>query len=103
LTVLVHEKTASFPKPEVPSRSSRESAPTAQLSAKNETPAAVRDSSAGVTDPKVTSIPADQASATNETAAAKDLRYHLLGAGFIVMIVWLLIVLFGKVLIRRTG
>jgi hypothetical protein len=40
---------------------------------------------------------------TNETAGAKDLRYYLLGAGFIVMIVWLLIVLFGKILIRRTG
>jgi hypothetical protein len=32
---------------------------------------------------------------TSETVGAKDLRYYLLGAGFIVMIVWLLIVLFG--------
>jgi hypothetical protein len=89
-------------KPEPP-RSSGENAPTAQPSAKNERSVAAKDSLAGVTDSKVTSIPAGQASATNETAGAKDLRYYLLGAGFIVMIVWLLIVLFGKALIRRTG
>jgi hypothetical protein len=58
---------------------------------KNETPAAAKDS---VTDPKVPSTPTDQASVTNETAGAKDLRYYLAGAGFIVMIVWRLIVLF---------
>jgi hypothetical protein len=33
---------------------------------------------------------------TSETAAAKGLRYYLLGAGLIVMIVWLSIVLFGR-------
>jgi hypothetical protein len=75
--------------------------PTAQPSIKNETSVAAEDSSAGVTDPKVTSIPSGQASVTNETAGAKDLRYYLLGAGLIVMIVWLLIVLLGKMLIRR--
>jgi hypothetical protein len=90
-------------KPEVPSRSSGESAPTAQPSAKNETPVAAKDSSAAVTDPKATSIPAGQAAATNETAGATALRYYLLGAGFIVMIMWLSIVVFGKTLIRRIG
>jgi hypothetical protein len=93
----------SVSKRDVQSISSGESAPTAQPSIKNETPVAAKDSSAGVTDPKVASIPSGQASVTNETAGAKDLRYYLLGAGFIVMIAWLLIVLFGKILIRRTG
>jgi hypothetical protein len=90
-------------KPEAPSRSSGGSAPTAHPLLKNETPVAAKDSSAGVTNSKVTSIPAGQASVTNETAGAKDLHFYLLGAAFIVMIVWLLIVLFGKILIRRTG
>jgi hypothetical protein len=86
----------------VPSRSSGESPPTAQPSVKNETPVAAKDSSAGV-DPKATSIPTGQARVTNETAGAKDLHDYLWGAALIVMIVWLLIVLFGKILIRRTG
>jgi hypothetical protein len=91
-------------KPDVPSVSSAESAPTAQPSVKNETPVAAKDSSAGAaTDPKATSIPTGQVPVTNETAGAKDLRYYLLGAGLIVMIVWLLIVLFGKRLIKRMG
>jgi hypothetical protein len=89
-------------KPDVPSVRSAESVPTAQPSVKNETPVAAKDSSAGAaTDPKATSIPTGQVPVTNETAGAKDLRYYLLGAGLIVMIVWLLIVLFGKRLIRR--
>jgi hypothetical protein len=90
-------------KPEVPPRSSAESAPTAQSSVKNETPVAAKDSLAAVTDPKIPNTPTDQASATNETAGAKDLHYYILGVAFIVMIVWLLIVLFGRILIRRTG
>jgi hypothetical protein len=91
-------------KPELPPRSSGESAPTAQSSVKNETPVAAKDSLAAVTDRKIIpSTPADQAPVTNETAGAKDLHYYILGVGFIVMIVWLLIVLFGRVLIRRTG
>jgi hypothetical protein len=97
----------SVSKPDLPSVSSGESAPTARPSARpsvrNETPVVAKDSSAGVTDPKVTNTPAGQAPVTNEMAGAKDLHYYLLGAGFIVMIVWLLIVLFGKILIRRTG
>ena len=89
-------------KPEVPPRSSGESAPTAQSSVKNETPVAAKDSLAAVTDPKI-STRTDQAAVTNETAGAKDLHYYLLGVAFIVMIVWLLIVLFGRTLIRITG
>jgi hypothetical protein len=69
---------------------------------KNETPVAAKDSLAAVTDPKI-STPTDQAAVTNETAGAKDLHYYLLGVAFIVMIVWLLIVLFGRTLIRITG
>ena len=90
-------------KPEAPPRSSGKSTPTAQSSVKNETPVAGKDSSTGVTDPKSTSIPTANASVTNETTGAKGLRDYLWGAAFVVMIVWLLIVLFGKTLIRRTG
>jgi hypothetical protein len=90
-------------KPEMPPRSSGESAPTAQSSVKNETPVAAKDSLAAVTDPKIPSTPADQAAVTHETAGAKDLHYYLLGVAFIVMILWLLIVLFGRTLIRITG
>ncbi len=91
-------------KPDVPSVTSAESAPTAQHSVKNEAPVTAKDSSAGAaTDPKATSIPTGQVPVTNETVGAKDLRYYLLGAGLIVMTVWLLIVLFGKRLIRRIG
>jgi len=91
-------------KPDVPSVSSAESAPTTQPSVKNETSVAAKDSSAGAaTDPKATSIPTGQVPVTNETAGAKGLRYYFLGAGLIVMIVRLLIVLFGKRLIRRMG
>jgi hypothetical protein len=90
----------SVSKPDLPSVSSGESAPTARPLVRNETPVAAKNSSAGVTDPKVISTPAGQASVTNETTGARDLHYYLLGAGFVVMIVWLLIVLFGKILIR---
>jgi hypothetical protein len=91
----------SVSKPDVPPSSSGESAPMAQLSVKNETPVAAKDSSAGVTDPKLPSTPTTQAPVTNETPGANDLRNYVLGAAFIVMIVWLLIVLFGKTLIKR--
>jgi hypothetical protein len=90
-------------KPDVPSVSAAESAPTAQSSVKNEAPIAAKDTSAAVTDPKVTSIPTGQVPVTNETAGAKDLHHYFLGAALIVMIVWLLIVLFGKMLIRKMG
>jgi len=75
-----------------------ESAPTAQSSVKNETPVAAKESLAAVTDSKI-STPTDQASAPNERAGAKDLHY-ILGVAFIVMIVWLLIVLFGRILLK---
>src|SRR6266516_224941 len=63
-----------------------------------------QEASAGAApDPKATSIPTGQVPVTNETVGAKDLRYYLLGAGLIVMTVWLLIVLFCKRFIRRIG
>jgi len=79
----------------------RPSATAAQPSVKNETPVERKDSSARVTDPKATSMP--QQSITSETTAGRGLRDYLWGAAFIVMIVWLLIVLFGKMLIRGVG
>jgi hypothetical protein len=79
----------------------RPSATAAQPSVKNETPVERKDSSARVTDPKATSMP--QQSITSETTGGRGLRDYLWGAAFIVMIVWLLIVLFGKMLIRGVG
>jgi hypothetical protein len=90
----------SVSKRDVPSVSSGESASTAQPPVKNETSVAAKDSSAGAADAKHPSTPIAQASVTTEEVRAKDLRYYLLRAGFIVMILWLLIVLFGKRLIR---
>jgi hypothetical protein len=86
-------------KPEVRPRTGGElpSAPPAQLSVKTETPVAAKEASAGVADPNVTQAPVTQ------TSGAKDLDKYKWGAAFIVMIVWLLIVLFGKVLLRRKG
>jgi len=89
-------------KPETPSRSSGESAPTVQPSVKNETPIAAKDSSLGVTGPKPPSTPTDHAPVPNETAGT-GLRNVIWGAAFFVMVVWLLIVLFGKKLITRIG
>jgi hypothetical protein len=92
-------------KPQVPTRKGDElpSAPAAQPSVKNEIPVAAKDSSAGVADPNVLSTPTAQAPVTNETSGAKDLDKYKWGAAFIVMIVWLSIALFGKILIRRKG
>jgi hypothetical protein len=83
-------------KPEVPSRTGdeRPRAAAAQPSVKNETPVEGKDSSARVTDPEATSMP--QPSITSETTGGRGLRDYLWGAAFIVMIVWLLIVIFGK-------
>jgi hypothetical protein len=91
------------PKAELPSTNLGElpRASTARPSVKME-PVAAKDSSAAVADPKVPDTPTAQASVTNETPGAKDLHNYVLGAGFIVMTVWLLIVLFGKAFIRRT-
>ena len=78
------------------------SAAAAQPSVKKETPAAPKNSS-GVANPNVASTSTARASITNEMLGAMDLDKIKWGAAFAVMIVWLLIVLFGKTLIRRTG
>ena len=90
-------------KPEVPSRNGDElsTTPAAQASVKNETLAAAKDSAAGVADANVPSAPTAQASVTNEIPGAKDLNKYKWGAAIIVMIAWLSIVSFGKILIRR--
>jgi hypothetical protein len=88
-------------KPEVRSGDELPSAPTAQPSVKNETPVAAKDSSAIVANAKVPSTPTAQASVTNELPGAKDLDKYKWGAAITVVIAWLLIVLFGKILIRR--
>ncbi len=92
-------------KPEVSSRNGDElpSAAAPHPTAKNETPVTAKDSSTGVTDPKATSVPTGQPSITSETTGGRGLRDYLWGAAFIVMIMWLSIVLFGKVLLRRKG
>ncbi len=92
-------------KPEVPARTGGElpSAPPAQPSVKTEIPVAANESSAGVADPKVLSTPITQASTTNEPSGRQGLDNYKWGAAFIVMIVWLSIVLFGRVLLRRRG
>ena len=90
-------------KPELPLRNGDElpSAPAAQPSAKNETPAPAKDSSAGVADAKLPGTPTAPASLINEIPGAKNLDKYKWGAAIIVMIAWLLIVAFGKILIRR--
>jgi hypothetical protein len=99
----VQASAAGVSKPDAPLRNGDElpSAPTAQPSVKNEKPVAARDSSAGFADAKVTSTPTTQASVTKETLGAKDLDKYKWGAAIIVLIAWLLIVAFGKILIRR--
>ena len=66
-----------------------------------ETLVAVKGSSDGVADAKIPSTPTAQASVTNEMPGAKDPDKYKWGAAITVMIAWLLIVLFGKILIRR--
>jgi hypothetical protein len=85
-------------KPEVPSRNGDE-LPTV----KSETLVAAKDSAAGVANANVPSAATTQASVTNEIPGAKDLDKHKWGAAIIVMIAWLSIVSFGKILIRRKG
>ena len=94
---------AAVSKPEVLVRNGDElpSAPTAQPSVKTETPVAAKDSSARVADANVPSTPTTPASVTKETLGAKDLDKYKWEAAIIVMIAWLLIVAFGKILIRR--
>ena len=92
-------------KPEVPSRNGDElpTTPAAQASVKNGTLVAAKDSAVGVADANVPSAPTAQASVTNEIPGAKDLDKDKWGAAIIVMIAWLSIVSFGKILIRRKG
>lgn len=90
-------------KTEVPLRNADElpSTPKAQRSVKNETPVAPKDSS-GVANPKMPSTSTAQASVT-EMTGVMDLDKIKWGAAFVVMIVWLFIVLFGKTFIRKIG
>jgi len=74
-------------------------APTEQRATRNETPSTPKDSSANLVDSKGPGTPAAQTSVPNETPGAKDLDKYLWGVAFLIMIVWLLIKLFGKVLI----
>jgi hypothetical protein len=92
-------------KPEVPSRNGDElpTTPAAQTSVKNETLVAAKDSAAGVANANVPSAATAQASVTDEIPGAKDLDKYKWGAAIIVMIAWLSIVSFGKILIRRKG
>jgi hypothetical protein len=92
-------------KPEVPSRNGDElpTTPAAQTSVKNETLVAAKDSAAGVANANVPSAATAQASVTNEIPGAKDLDKYKWGAAIIVMIAWLSIVSFGKILNRRKG
>ena len=94
---------AAVSKPEVLVRNGDElpSAPTTQPSIRNETLVAVKGSSDGVADAKIPSTPTAQASVINEMPGAKDPDKYKWGAAITVMIAWLLIVLFGKILIRR--
>jgi hypothetical protein len=85
-------------KPEVPLRNGDE-LPTV----KSETLVAAKDSAAGVANANVPSAATTQASVTNEIPGAKDLDKYKWGAAIIVMIAWLSIVSFGKILIRRKG
>jgi hypothetical protein len=96
---------AGVSKTEVPPRTADElpSTAKAQPSVKNETPVAPKDTSTGLADPKIPSTSTAQASVTNEMTGAMDLDKIKWGAAIIVMIAWLLIVFFGKILIRRTA
>jgi hypothetical protein len=93
---------AGVSKPDAPLSNGDElpSAPTARPSVKNETPVAAK-SSAGDADAKTPSTSNAQASVTNEMPGALDLDKIKWGAAITVMIAWLLIVAFGKILIRR--
>jgi hypothetical protein len=92
-------------KPEVPSRDVGElpSAPTAQSSVTNEAPSATQDSSSDIAKPEVSSTPTARTSVTNELVGAKDLDKYKWAAAFIVIVVWVLILSFGRILIRRKG
>jgi hypothetical protein len=71
-------------------------APTEQRATRNEAPS----TSASLVDSQGPGAPAAMTSVPNETPGAKDLDKYLWGTAFLIMIVWLLIKLFGNVLIR---
>lgn len=77
------------------------STPTAQLSLKNESPVAAKGPSAAVGYPSVPSTSTAKASVTNEMPVTMDLDKIKWGAAFAVMIVWFLIVLFGRTLVIK--
>ena len=89
------------PKAELPSTNGdeRPSAPAAQSSVKSEMAAGAKGSSVGVAEPKPLSTP----TGTSGMPGANDLDKYKWGAAVIVMIAWLLVVSFGKFLIRKTG
>jgi hypothetical protein len=66
----------------------------------NETPSTPELSSPGLVNATGASTSTDQIPVPNEAQSAKDPNNYLWGVAFIVMIVWLLIKLFGKTLIR---
>jgi hypothetical protein len=72
-------------------------APTGQRATRNETPSMPKDSS--LVDSKGPSTSTGRTSVPDESPGAKDLDIYLWGAAFIVMIVWFLIKLFGRILI----
>jgi hypothetical protein len=74
-------------------------APTEQRATRNATPSTPKNSTASLVDPKGPRTLEARTSAPNETPGAKDLDKYLWGAAFLIMVVWLLIKLFGKVLI----
>jgi hypothetical protein len=86
-------------KPDVSSLTSAEvpSAPTERRPSRNETSRKV--SSASSEDTKASRTSPGEITIPNETLGAKGLDKYLWGVGFILMIVWLLIKLFGKILI----
>jgi len=92
---------AGEPKAQELSRPTSEppSAPKGRPSEKSETSFAAKKPTVPLTDPKVPSTPKPEA-ATSETSGAKSLNNYLWGAAFVVMIVWLLIFSFGKMLLR---
>ena len=88
-------------KPDVSSTNGGEvpRAPTGQRATRNETPSMPKDSSASLVDSKGPGTSTGRTSVPDESPGPKDLDKYLWGAAFIVMIVWLLIKLFGKILI----
>jgi hypothetical protein len=88
-------------KPDVSSTNGGEvpGAPTGRRATRNETPSTPKDSSASLVDSKGPGTSTGRTSVSDESPGSKDLDKYLWGAAFIIMIAWLLIKLFGKILI----